>query len=869
MWLAPVKAVQQLQLEVLSKFGTSPLQPGDCKDLSTIVRDTAGKIVSETTIKRFFGFAAQTFNFSVYTLNALSEYAGFNNWEFFLEHYRQQQSPQTECHPKWQDLKSKTGKITFYTTEAIKNGCGIDFTKTASRPETLPLQHFLASDTVAAVILAPAGFGKSVALAQMVESFWLKEACSNPHDICLFINIHHLNTLLKRGFSIEDWLDNQLNLGQGENVIHYFEQHAVEQEGKFVLIIDGFDDKVLGSDKLKIIYSKLMDLVHSRVNTKWLKVIFSARPDTWNALYNPLQIALPSLPSTVKAFSDPRPEITQVYSLPALSPVEVKKVLQNFSLPEETIDELDDAFIQLLEFPPFLQLACSMIDPKGGAVHEDLLTNRIIGQYARAKVMNSPDYGLCVAVLRKVLEDVPNLKAGTVWSQVELFSGDIRIQDVYRKLLTDQILVEETVEGVRSIPIKRVRFFHQHLACYFMAAFHISEQNGELTEETIDGILTGNPKEEDQTGLLRWVLLYAIDLRNYAAIAQLFSRLTDTQQKSVLFEFLLIQPSKEEAFLRVLRDILSGDPKFKYHFLRSFLFYETHGNRRNYLREPLEELMIEEEDRLNIACLYFLSGLYQLDMTICATQLPLLQRLMQKGNRKRTALHPAELCLFIDQCQKGKIPDPVTKEKILQFEEYFLLSDHNVLSLKDELTACLLFFCVMALKEYKYLEKIPDYVFTEVPSLKMRSHDPFRLLALVMQCTFYLYDRESGHFEKCLSHVDKVLQSDSLISGKKIITMHFEQIEAIRFFMEGEYDKVLQVIHQAQVIAKSVRFSQFDYWCYQMQASAFQALHKQKLATLAEQEAERIQQKWPYRIIMPIDFNGVFTDNIIKPAINH
>ena len=60
-----MKAIQQLQLEVLSKFGATPLQPSDCKDLSVIIRDRTGKIVSETTIKRFFGFAAQTFNFSV------------------------------------------------------------------------------------------------------------------------------------------------------------------------------------------------------------------------------------------------------------------------------------------------------------------------------------------------------------------------------------------------------------------------------------------------------------------------------------------------------------------------------------------------------------------------------------------------------------------------------------------------------------------------------------------------------------------------------------------------------------------------------------------------------------------------------------
>lgn len=863
-----MKAIQQLQLEVLSKFGVTPLQPSDCKDLSVVIRERTGKIVSETTIKRFFGFAAQTFNFSVYTLNALSEYAGYNNWEFFLEHYRQQQSPQMEFHPKWQEFKSRTGKITFYTTEAIKNSCGMDFGKTAQRLEPSSMQHFLNTDLVASVLLAPAGYGKSTALAQMVESHWLSESCLYPGDVCLFINVHHLNTLINRGFSMEDWLDNQLNLGDGENIIEYFEQHPVERDGKFILIVDGFDDKVLGNDKLKIIYSKLMDLVSSRAHTKWMKVILASRPDAWNVLFTPVGNSA-NLPWITPPASVQAHEPTMVYNLPLLTRDEVRIVLKNHQVPDEVLHTLDDAFLTLMEFPPFLQLGCTEIDAKKPSLlHEDHLIYHIIGQYCRNKVVGSPDYGLKAAVIRKLLDETYKMSSGSQPGQVKLYSGDIRVQESYRKLMADSILIEESPEGYRSLPVKRVRFFNEHIARFFMATFYVCAFNGELNETLLKTVLAESDTAERRLGLFKWLLLYSIDQRQTPAIESIFAHCISLKEKALLFEFLLINLPKEEAMVQMARNLLQ-DTEFKQCFLRTFLLYDVQGIRRNYIRETLQDLLESDEDQINVACLYFLTGLCQLDNTLSAAQLPIFQKGLMRFNRKETALHPGELCLFIDQMLNEKRTDDVTRDKIYQFEEYLLLSDHNVLSLRDELTVHLLLYCSILLKEYKQTERIVDYVFKEIPSIKMRSHDPFRVLALLVKCRYYLYDHEYGSYNKCFAHVEHVLNSGSSISGFHLISVFFEQVKALQQYTDGEYDKTLESVQRAQIIAKSIRFTLFEHWCYKMQASAFMALRKQKLSELAEKEAERIRQQCGFALFPPIDFNGVVSEFTGKSAINH
>ena len=844
-----MKAIQQLQLEVLTKFGTTPLQPSDCKDLSSIVRDATGKIVSETTIKRFYGFAAQTFNFSVYTLNALSEYAGFGNWEFFLEHYRQQQSPQKEHHPKWQEVKSKTGKISFFTTETIKNNCGMDFARTAPRIDELPMRSFLEEGPVVSVLLAPAACGKSIALAQAAETLWLSESCLYPNDICLFLHIHHLNTLVNRGFSMEDWLDNQLNLGDGENILDYFEEHTAEKDGKFILIVDGLDDRVIASDKLRIIYSKLMDLVFSRVHSPWLKVILAARPEAWNILYTPIP-------------QDP----IQIMHLPELSAQQVKTVLRNHGLSEDSVSTLKDSFVNLLSFPPFLQVACASLN---NPLNEEYLTYHILGQYARTKVMNSPDHGLKMAILRRILDDTHNLQAKMPSGQARLFSGDARIQESYRKLLADGILEEDNQDGPRSLPVRRVKFANDLMARFFVATFCVSTHNGALTEGLFREILSFESIRA-QTDILQWILLYAMDQGDCEAIECLFGMISELPQKATLFEFLLGQPAKSEPLMHCLSGILEEDD-FKTYFLRNHLLYTIHGHQRNLLNSSLQKVLVREEDVANVACLYFLSGLHQLDGDIMRTQLPVLQSSVKALNREGSALQPGELCLFIYDLIEDKPADQVTREKIDQFEEYLLLSDHAALSLRDELSVYLLICCGLMLHEYKFLERVPDYVFAEIPSLKMRLPDPFRLLSLMMKCRYHLYEGDYGQYNKQLTHVETVLNSGPLPDGAHVVAFAMEQVRAVRLYMDGEYEKMLESVQKVQAPFRKMRLYLIDHWCYKMQAAAYQGLRKQKLSMLAEQEADRIRQKFPFPVLPPFELQGFAEDvtTTTKQAINH
>lgn len=64
-----------LKEKVLQKVGVAPILPRHCKLISTDIYEITNVHISETTLKRFFGFAEKNYKFSSSTLNILNVYA--------------------------------------------------------------------------------------------------------------------------------------------------------------------------------------------------------------------------------------------------------------------------------------------------------------------------------------------------------------------------------------------------------------------------------------------------------------------------------------------------------------------------------------------------------------------------------------------------------------------------------------------------------------------------------------------------------------------------------------------------------------------------------------------------------------------------
>ena len=87
------KALEELRNRIRSAAGLNDkaLSPHDFKELQrSIIIKVQNSTITDKTLKRFFGYDHTDDNSLVrlYTLDVLSQYVGFENWNVFLEHFR-------------------------------------------------------------------------------------------------------------------------------------------------------------------------------------------------------------------------------------------------------------------------------------------------------------------------------------------------------------------------------------------------------------------------------------------------------------------------------------------------------------------------------------------------------------------------------------------------------------------------------------------------------------------------------------------------------------------------------------------------------------------------------------------------------------
>ena len=89
--------IELLRCAVEKKFGGRIMYAKDCVLLSDVVFEKTGAKISQTTIKRLWNLVNSSFNPSKYTLNSLSAYVGFADFEAFVSAKKDRE----------QDIKSK------------------------------------------------------------------------------------------------------------------------------------------------------------------------------------------------------------------------------------------------------------------------------------------------------------------------------------------------------------------------------------------------------------------------------------------------------------------------------------------------------------------------------------------------------------------------------------------------------------------------------------------------------------------------------------------------------------------------------------------------------------------------------------------
>ncbi|MVT06953.1 NACHT domain-containing protein [Chitinophaga tropicalis] len=794
-----------LQNEVSRKFGVDSITPSDCKRLSDLIRDETAKAVSETTLKRVFGFATTKHSFSRYTLNTLAQYCQYKDWDDFqAQHYLQTDTAELN-DGKWLELKNKAATVSHYTILTLKNRSGIPFSHTVPRPQIFAhTERFLESNYAATALIAPSGWGKSIALVHMAEHFWFSKDAKYKKDICWFIHAHAAGSLLLRGFSLASWLDNQLNLGNGENFREYFAAHFDKVKGRLILIIDGFDEITIAADKLKILYTKLEEFVYSNDMFPWVKVILSIRSSTWSEVFqHSLQYPAFRRYWYLGAEMD---EETNV-NLPYLTEQEAKSVLYNHRIDPATVRTFSESFMQKLRYPYYLQLFCQLNTGPGQPFsNEHLSLFEIISKFVQNKVFNSPTNNFKVRIIEKMLWLLDLGRTGQYADKSELLNKNIDLFSSYKELLADNILVEENLSQEVMFKVK-VRFAHQFLLEYFTAMHYLRQSDDIIDDAMLQRVLKKLPASSYRTGVLKWMLRYAINTGQIQSIHKIFYLPLSNMEKSLLLEYLAVhyQHEHEEEKQITLKSVFPQGYFRKLPLSNIINDNFIHFGKKRVL-SALLELTEAADDKLKVRSILFSTSLLQLDAEQCELEVNSIKKLVSDNQKDQELwVTPYELYLFIYEYMKFGIINENIKDQIYNYAVYLSGPTRETPSVSQEIVYRFTGMAFSVLSDYKNLFNYTKLVFKHHPQLVYQKTSTLRLSLLCWQAFSLLNTGNTADAAKICRHTEKLIRTYTFdFTNSRHLEVFQKLILSDIHFHDGEFTKAMRTAESAIDISQKM-----------------------------------------------------------------
>jgi len=836
-----------LQKEVLRRFGVEVMLPGDCKHLSQSILEATTKLVSETTLKRVFGFAVAQHSFSRYTLNTLSQYCNYKDWEDFQTlHYKQLSGDVAVDNGKWADLKNKADAVSHYTMVTLKNRSGVPFTSTVPRQYcTAHIERFLESDYAATAFIAPSGWGKSVSLVHLAEHFWFGKEARYKQDICWFIHAHAAGSLLLKGFSLSSWLDNQLNLGSGENFREYFASHFDKKGGRLVLIIDGFDEIAVAGDKLRLMYTKLEDFVYSNDLFPWVKVILSIRSNTWAEIFQH-SVQYPAFRRYWYLGAE-MDEETNI-NLPMLTEQEVKSILYNHQFDPATVRTFSEHFLQKLRYPYYLQLFCQLnAGPEQSFADEHLSLFEIVSKFIQQRVFSSQTNSFKIRIIEQLLSLLDYGRGGQYIDKQLLLNQNSDLFPAYKELLADNILVEENLSQEIMFNVK-VRFAHNFLLEYFTAMHYIQEGGHIIGEPMLQKVLQHLPPSTYRASVFKWLLRYALNNDQPEGIRKMFYLPLSNIEKSFLLEYLVLHYQHEGDRQVELKTIFPPG-YFKKHPLSEFISEEfMHFGKRKVLL-ALIGLADAPEDRLKIRSILFRMSLMQLDAEQCELELNNIKRICNREHMDDSLwITPYEIYLFIYEYLKFGIVNEGIKEKIYNYTRYWSGTSQPQFSVQQEIIYRNMGLVFILMNDYAHLFNFSKRLFENYPSLQYRKFDTLRQTLLCWQAYAQLNMGNHQMAEKICRHLDEVLRQYAAdLYGVRYLETLQKIILANVHYNNQEYNKAIRAAEIAVETAQKQDLKLLGLMNFSLLRKVYRRLEMDKQLFQAQQQIELIQRSTSFK----------------------
>ncbi|PTS98050.1 hypothetical protein DBR11_15900 [Pedobacter sp. HMWF019] len=480
--------LDELKSLICFKAGLNHVTPADCKRISIDIRKEFDKNVSETTLKRLFGFAAMKFTFSRYTITALCEYAGKP------EYIKSLAEGGTHFEGKediWKKVSCHADRITRITLKNISCRSGLPYQATVSRVfAEHAFEEFCDGRFNFMAFVAPPGYGKTILLSQLVDKYFSdKEAIYKGYSV-LFVKAKLFLTHNKTKLQFENQLKALLGFANhSRKLFDLLSDQSSKEKRKLILIIDDYNEC-------------LVDFMN-RLIPGFMKIILSVSPEDWKSLNRRLKIP---------AYVSP---------VPLLNQNEVDQICSNLG-----VFTVEPELFGLLKFPFYMPFYYQFkMENKNDQHNRVVIYQEVIARFIKEKIYQSNNYTEKILFLKKLVQQ---MGYGVQQDEVnlDLFGVELMVfKNAYDELLIDGILVED---------LKTIRFLDKNVFEYFLF-IELLEQfnlNADLIFlRFINRVYGGSQRE---FALLKWSIRYMVKTGNPNAEEYIYRlELEGTEKKEI------------------------------------------------------------------------------------------------------------------------------------------------------------------------------------------------------------------------------------------------------------------------------------------------------------------------------------------------
>jgi hypothetical protein len=236
--------LDELKSLLLYKFGINTLNPSHCKLIANEIKNLTNKNISETTVKRVFGFASVKHNFSQYTLTLLAD---FND-----------------------EIRKQLGSIRRETS--------IEKTTPSRKFSGKHFDSFLSSEHNFACFMLQDENEKTVLFAQLAERLLSDPA--HKFSSLLFLNAHHFLCDDFGALNISSCIKNELGLNQSSDLVEYVNHYCKSSNSALVIFIDDFKEPEMKCIFKKHFFKRLHHFIEEIENSH-IKLVIGLKSIDW------------------------------------------------------------------------------------------------------------------------------------------------------------------------------------------------------------------------------------------------------------------------------------------------------------------------------------------------------------------------------------------------------------------------------------------------------------------------------------------------------------------------------------------------------------------------------------------------------------